>query len=434
MLGLAAGACSSEQAPPSDAATPTGAGLPALPRTRAPSGRDAGAGTAGACGPIGPWGPWPPPDSPSRRLPKLEPRFERPDCGPGCRLVTTRWNAANGRAYEMRFSGRWLTHMPPGLGTAVVVDLDALDEYEVPTVEPEPNVKSYTAALSGDCLVQGFSYYYGGAQREYVCETCLYRHAVRGLWFGAGTAEALNTIGVVTADESFVLFGGGRHEDGSALGLWALDLRDGSKHTFAPSGWLVVNVSLAAPYIALSHGDGEVHLIDTRDWSDTNVSNHPTLQWDAASDDKTVVWIDQRYHPGGGLENPANQEVVAYDIESRQLRRLTYTEETRPSAKWRPAVEGDWVVWVDDRDSNAPNTMPDVYHDRVDIYGYNLRTNREYHVLGNQAGTLPEEAHSPAGLLPSSPRLYRGKLYVEGLLQVNASTDLEIWEFELPEP
>lgn len=272
------------------------------------------------------------------------------------------------------------------------------------------------------------------ASCQAVCETCLFQHAVRGLWFGAGTAESLNTIGAVTADETFVLFGGGREEDGSPLGLWALDLRDGSKHTFAPSAWLVTNVSLAAPYIALSHGDGEVHLIDTRDWSDTNVSNHPTLQWDAASDDKTVVWIDQRYHPGGGLEDPANQEVVAYDIESQQMRRLTYTDDSAPSAKWSPAVEDDWVVWVDDRDSNAPNTMPDVYHDRVDIYGYNLRTNQEYHVQGNHAGTLPEEAHSPTGLMPTAPRLHQGKLYVRGLLQVNGSTKIQIWEFELPDP
>ncbi len=393
----------------------------------------AGPPRAGACGAIGPWGDWPHPRQPRRKLERLDPVFSRPDCGPGCRLVTTRYNSSNGRAWEMRFSGRWLTHAPVW-GQAVVVNLDTLEEYAVPVPEPEPGVHSYSAALSGGCLVQSFHYEEGDARRGYVCESCLHQDATRGLFFSEGEPGNPGWTGVITADETFVLFGGGHDEKDVPLGLWALDLRDGSRHTFATSSYLVANFSLDQPYIVVSEDDGEVHLIDTRDWSDTNVSNDPALQWYAVGDDQTVVWIDQRFHPGADLDHPANQEVVAYDIASKEMKRLTYTEESQPSAKWDPAVEGDWVVWQDDRDSDAPNSTPTTPKNRVDVYGYNLKTEKEYHVLGNVAGTLTEEAHGPHGLLASSLRLYQGKLYVMGLYIVSGNPKNEVWEFDLPQP
>jgi hypothetical protein len=400
--------------------------------TSMPDGSTGGAPMVGACGPVGPWGDWPPADAGPREPEVWPPAFQRPDCGSGCRLITTRWGSSNDYAYEMRFSGSLLAH-----GGVALANLATLDEYRSPVPEPEANVVSYTAALSRDCLVQEFHYEDAAARRGYLCESCLHVQATRGLWFGQGVPGNPNWAGVMTANETFVLLGGGADEQGNGLGYWALDLRDGSKHTFATSSWLLVNVSLADPYIVLSEGDEEVHLIDTRDWSDTNVTADPALQWMAASDGKTIVWIDQRFHPGGDTEHPANQEVVAYDIESKQMRRLTYTDDSKPSAKWDPAVEGDWVVWQDDRDSSAPNTTTDTYKDRVDIYGFNLQTGKQYHVLGNSAGTLPDAAHSPNGLMPSRPRLYQGRLYVLGLWPRPGSTQFfgtQVWEIELPVP
>ncbi|MBI4951662.1 MAG: hypothetical protein HY908_06485, partial [Myxococcales bacterium] len=69
-----------------------------------------------------------------------------------------------------------------------------------------------------------------------------------------------------------------------------------------------------------------------------------------------------------------------------------------------------------------------------DIYGYNLNTKKEYHVLGNQAGTLPESAHGPHGLLPVVPRLYQGKLYVVGPYTYQGSYHTEVWELSMPTP
>ena len=384
--------------------------------------------TAGACGPIGPWGDWPPADAPPRELVVLPPLFPKPDCGPGCQLVTTRYNAWNLRPWEVRFSGRLLT-TSPYQGQGVVVDLDNGLEYALNTPEPEPGSDTASAALSDECLVQSFHFEQGDARRGYICETCLRKNATRGLHFSEGVPGQPGWSGVYTASDDFVLLGGG------PLALWALDLRDGSKHTFATSGWLVTNVSLHEPYIVLSEGDGEVHLVDVRDWSDTNVTNDPAIQWMAASDGKTIVWIDQRYHEGGGLEDPANQEVVAYDIETQVMTRLTYTDPAvNPSAKWDPDVEGDWVVWQDDRDSDAPNTTSDTPKSQVDIYGYNLATQQEYHIVGKSAGTLPAEAHGPHGLLATAPRLHDGKLYVVGLYTVQGDITTTLWEFELPVP
>ena len=401
---------------------------------------DAGPLMAGACGPVGPWGEWPPEDAPVRTPTVLPPAFKRPDCGPGCRLVTTRWDSTGNGPWEIRLAGRLLTGTPRGVSRATVVNLDTLEEYDSNMPEPEPGVLSLSAALSDECLVQEFQFYGpGNAKRYYLCETCLHRQATRGLRFAEGMGDANIVSGVVVADERFVILGGGLTDDGTkGLGLWALDLRDGSKRTFAPSLWLFSNLSYHAPYIVLSEGDGEVHLIDTRDWSDTNVTNDPSLQYMAASDGKTIVWIDQRYHPGGTLEKPENQEVVAHDIGTKELRRLTFTDPAKPSAKWDPSVEGDWVVWTDDRDSNAPNTTQDVPKNRRDIYGFNLKTGKEYHVLGNQAGTLTHDQHDPKfGLLPSLPRLHMGKLYVLGALMEPDQPQLprlEVWEIALPEP
>ncbi|MBI4950416.1 MAG: hypothetical protein HY908_00135, partial [Myxococcales bacterium] len=373
-LALAAlGGCALAQCTDGTAAGPGGA---AGATSTGGGGGVAGSGgatpTAGACGPIGPWGEWPPASASPREVVVLPPLFPRPDCGPGCRLLTTRYHATNMRAYQTRFAGRLMTSGPGAL-----VDLDTGEEYDLGAPEPEPGCTTFTAAISGECFIQEFWFEQGDARRGYVCETCLHANATRGLHFSEGTPDKPGFTGVITASDTFAVFGGG------PLGTWALDLRDGSKHTFATSNWLVWNYSLNEPYIVLSEGDGEVHLIDVRDWSDTNVTNDPALQWMAASDGKTIVWIDQRYHPGGGLETPANQEVVAYDIETKVTTRLTFTDPAAPSAKWDPSVEGDWVVWWDDRDSDAPNTMTDVVKNRVDIYGYNLNTKKEYHVLGN---------------------------------------------------
>lgn len=154
-----------------------------------------------------------------------------------------------------------------------------------------------------------------------------------------------------------------------------------------------------------------------------------------ATDGRTVVWIDQRYHAGADPENPNNQEVVAYDIATKTTTRITFTDNAKPSAKWNPDVEGDWVAWTDDRDSDFPNSTQDIPKNRADIYGYRLDLKREFHLLGNHAGTLTEDEHNlGSGLQPRNPRLHRGKLYVIGAYPDDGNAHLQVWEIALPQP
>ena len=171
----------------------------------------------------------------------LEPLFPRPDCGPGCRLVSTRFNGSNGRAWEMRLSGRLLT-TGPWLDKGVIVDLDTLTEYDLSAPEPEPGCHSYGAALSGDCMIQEFHFEQADARRGYVCETCLWRETTRGLHVSAGVPGAPGWTGVMTANEHFALFGGGIDEQGEGMGLWALDgagirSRPRTRARLAPCRW-----------------------------------------------------------------------------------------------------------------------------------------------------------------------------------------------------
>jgi hypothetical protein len=192
----------------------------------------------------------------------------------------------------------------------------------------------------------------------------------------------------------------------------------GSAHTIAHSIYDVSQVSIVPPYVVLPEADGEVHAIHLDDWTDENLTNDDAKQYMAASDGKRVVWIDYKY-----LTNPEVPEVVVYDFATKAAKRITFSEK-KPSNKWHPTIEGDWVAWTDDRDSEAPNTSIDNPRDRLDIYGYNLKTNQEVHLVGNTAGEINF-------LYPALPRLHRGKLYVLGQ---SGKYSPQYFEFQLPAP
>ena len=88
-------------------------------------------------------------------------------------------------------------------------------------------------------------------------------------------------------------------------------------------------------------------------------------------------------------------------------------------------VEGDWVAWMDDRDSSAVNASIDTPRDRFDIYGYNLATRQEVHLAGNEAGDITK-------LYPVLPQLHGGKLYVVGNNDLGDFTNSQLYEFLVP--
>jgi hypothetical protein len=159
-------------------------------------------------------------------------------------------------------------------------------------------------------------------------------------------------------------------------------------------------------------------LVDVRDWSKTSVSSDNALQYQASSDGKRIVWIDFRYSADGTAG-----EVVTYDIATKETTRVTDTQ-AAPTGKFNPTVLGDWVAWMDDRDSSAVNASLDTPRDRFDIYGYNLVTKQEVHLVGNDAGAI-------AKLYPRNPQLHNGKLYVVGN-NIEAH-NAQMYEFSLPE-
>ena len=62
-------------------------------------------------------------------------------------------------------------------------------------------------------------------------------------------------------------------------------------------------------------------------------------------------------------------------MSTQAMTRVTHSD-AKPSNKWYPTIDGDWVAWIDDRDSDAPDSSMDTPRDRLDIYGYNLATQR----------------------------------------------------------
>lgn len=339
--------------------------------------------------------------------------FPKVDCGAHCRMITTRLNFTAVQPYEFHFAGRHMVSraVSPSPQMANYVDLDTGNEYDAVAVPPEPKIESaWVQTLMGEnCLTKQFNVEDQSKRRSYIYEICMHRKEPRLLAFAEGEKDdALITLGQIASDDRYLVFG-------QANQLFVLDTADNSRHPIADSLYYVTNVSVVSPYIVFPKADGEIHLIDVRNWSDTNVSNDPALQYMAASDGKRIVWVDYRY-----FSDHSVPEVVVYDIASKKMTRVTSSEK-KPSNKFHPTVEGDWIAWSDDRDSAAPGAPIDTPRDRLDVYGYNLVTKKEYHLVGNEAGEIKH-------FYPILPRLHRGRLYVVGRSPKNR----QLFEFTLP--
>ena len=82
-----------------------------------------------------------------------------------------------------------------------------------------------------------------------------------------------------------------------------------------------------------------------------------------AVDAGVVVWADRRNSP-----DPSNFDVYAYVVSSGQVIPVS----TAPLRQVLPDVDGDWVVWQDERNGDG-----DPYNHNTDIYGRNLATGEE---------------------------------------------------------
>ncbi len=342
----------------------------------------------------------------SKRSILLPPVFPKVACGPHCRMITTRLNFVAVQPYEFHFSGRHMVSraFSPSPKIANYVDLDTAEEYDAVADPPEAGIESaWVQTLMGeDCMTKQFNGTKGSKRQSSIYRLCMHHQGQKLL------VSAQEDLGQMGSDDRYLVIGEGSK-------LFTVDTADGSRHLIANSFYYVTNVSVVNPYIILPEADEEIHLIDVRDWSDTNVSSDPALQYMAASDGKRIVWVDYRYSLSHSVP-----EIVVYGIASKEITRITFSEE-RPSNKFHPTIEGDWIAWNDDRDSGAPNSSIDTPRDRLDVYGYNLATKKEYHLVGNRAGEIEH-------FYPLLPRLHRGKLYVVGRSPQNR----QLFEFTLP--
>ncbi len=116
----------------------------------------------------------------------------------------------------------------------------------------------------------------------------------------------------------------------------------------------------------------------TRTGSLENLTPLPSLQFDPWVSGRYVVWTDQRHGVRGTATALDNTEVYLYDIETRTMRRLTNDPPERPVIQLNARVEGDWVVWLDQRNSPMPNQYPDTQPEVPrEVYGYHIPTGRE---------------------------------------------------------
>jgi hypothetical protein len=147
------------------------------------------------------------------------------------------------------------------------------------------------------------------------------------------------------------------------------------------------------PHLVLEAG-GDVFLY-TRHTGGTgtlqNLTPLPSLQSDPWVSGRYVVWLDERDGVIADGGRATDTEVYLYDIVTRAERRITHDPPDRPALQFDPRVEGDWVVWLDQRHAPQPALSPDIAPDVPrEIYGFHIPTGREVPlVTGNNLVTGP---------------------------------------------
>ncbi len=334
---------------------------------------------------------------------RLEPASERLPCGAGCRQVTTRLNFTVGHPFELSWAAGQMLSRPFDLGAAVVngVDLARGEEWAYHLEPPEPGARSYAQiAGAGGCYVKQYVSTGAAGRRCDLVELCPARGRRRVVASASGAVDDPEVVLTpLAAGERWIIVSRGN-------AIEAVSLADGSRQRLASSVHLITQVSLHEPVVVLGVADGDIYSIDLDDGTRTNLSAHPALQQMAASDGRTVVWVDYRYG-----ETP---EIVAYDLASRTLRRLSQAAST----KFFPTVEGRRVAWIDDRHSDRVGAPLDTPRDRLDVYTYDLDSGREQRVAVE------------AALYPSVPWLHDGRLYVIA----RAGERGQLFELALPAP
>jgi hypothetical protein len=138
------------------------------------------------------------------------------------------------------------------------------------------------------------------------------------------------------------------------------------------------------------------------------VSGTPGVaEWDPWLDGDRVVWVSTRNGSGDRFA-PDNPEIYLRDLAAPdagadpEADRVTVDPPDRPAVQTQPALDGDWLVWVDFRNAARPNGS--LEQPGSEIWGYHLPTHRTLR-LARTVHTDPERVRM------AFPRVLGGRLY-----------------------
>jgi hypothetical protein len=148
-------------------------------------------------------------------------------------------------------------------------------------------------------------------------------------------------------------------------------------------------------------GGGQVYLWQRGDAEARPIDPTQRSQWHPWIDGDNVVWIDQRDSPRGSIYSPYNPEVYYKNLRTGEVRRITHDPDTRPVFQAEVTVGGDWIAWTDLRHASNPNPESPL-GDRIAVYGFHIPSQTEY-ALANEPSCIT-----------AVPLLLNGRLFVAG--------------------
>jgi beta propeller repeat protein len=137
----------------------------------------------------------------------------------------------------------------------------------------------------------------------------------------------------------------------------------------------VVEATISGDWITFTRlgGNVEIYAYNVTTEELTNISNHPSDQFNSRNDGPHVVWTDLRSDPGADYEDYTTYgaaDIWFYDVETEEARQIT----SGNGIQVNPDIHGDWIVWHDWRECPDPEY---VYQLCMHIWGYNLVTEEE---------------------------------------------------------
>jgi hypothetical protein len=284
----------------------------------------------------------------------------------------------------------------------------------------EPNLLGGMLAVSGERLILGASWIGAHAEAIIAFDRAERGAVGRTLWQRERVATTSSGgFSDLSASSSVIAFS---WQDSQESGDWRTRVYGGNpwgtdfRVISPPSASQSGDVSVSGDRVVFA-ADGQVYLwqlgsAEARPIDPTNRS-----QWHPWIDGDHVVWMDQRDSPRGSHFAPDNPEVYYKNLRTGVVQRITHDPATSPVFQAHVAVVGDWIAWTDLRHASNPN--PDsALGDRIAIYGFHIPTQTEHAIVNEPSCRV------------WNPVLLNGRVFVEGMPEGRGVSAM--YEFPLP--